>query len=162
MPNTKPKPTGKPSTQEKNQVQQFISNLKIGYINGKNPIARERGIKPKQPPLKASIHAYGDRGVYHRDLKSIQRTFPRTHPKQSSHVFKGTAKETLKLGLKAGSAYLGVPQSYAALPITALFSDFGMEGEKRLNPDRAARLLGYKDANHQQLMIKAHKKKGGK
>lgn len=46
-----PKPTGKPSNKEKNPVQQFISNLKIGYINGKNPIARAmtgHGFRPSK------------------------------------------------------------------------------------------------------------------
>ena len=46
MPNTKPKPADK-----KGPVQEFISNLKIGYINGKNPIARAmtgHGFRPSK------------------------------------------------------------------------------------------------------------------
>lgn len=103
------------------------------------------------------ISSYGDGGVYHRGLKIVDKTFPRTHTKPknnpSSHGYQGGIKETLKLGAKSLASFFGVPASYAAVPITAMFSDFGMEGEKRLNPDRAARLLGYKDKAHQDRMI---------
>ena len=60
----------------------------------------------------------------------------------------------LKLGLKSGAALFGVPPSYSSIPITALFSDFGMAGEERLNPDRAAKLKGFKSKKDQDLKIK--------
>ena len=107
------------------------------------------------------VSSYGSGGVYHRGLKIVDKTFPRTHtkPKPKAHGYQGTIKETMNLGAKALAAFFGYPPSYAAVPITALFSDFGMEGEKRLDPDRAARLLGYKDKAHQDRMIKEQMKR---
>jgi hypothetical protein len=107
-----------------------------------------------------SISSYGDGGVYHRGLKIVDKTFPRSHTKvkPNPHAFQGTTKEILKLGAKSLGAYFGIPASYAALPVTALFSNFGMEGEKKLNPDRHARLLGYKSKADQELKIKEYLK----
>jgi len=113
-------------------------------------------------PTPAPIRSYGDGGVYHRDLKSVSRTFPRTHTKPtptSGHGFKGDTEEVVKLAVKSLAAYFGVPSSYAAVPVTALFSNFGMEGEP---PDRRAQILGYKDAAHQQMMINDAKARGVK
>jgi len=113
-------------------------------------------------PSTRPVRAYGDGGVYHRDIKSTQRTFPRTHTKPkppSGHGFKGDAGDITKLAIKSLAAYFGVPSSYAAVPVTALFSNFGMEGEP---PDRRAQILGYKDAAHQQMMINDAKARGVK
>jgi hypothetical protein len=101
------------------------------------------------------LRNYGDGGVYHREKRTIGRTFPGSHlrikdrPKDN---FK--PQDILKLAIKSGAAFFGVPGSYAAVPITALFSDFGMAGEERLDPDRAARLKGYKDKKDQDLTIR--------
>lgn len=109
------------------------------------------------------LRDYGEGGIYHREKRTVNRTFPRTHtknpvtPKVST---KGSPQDVLKIGLKALAAYFGYPPSYAAVPVTALFSDFGDAGERRLNPDRAAQRLGYKNAKHQQMMIDAAKRQG--
>ena len=105
--------------------------------------------------MSQALRNYGDKGVYHRDLRSVGRTFPRSHlrikdrPKDN---FK--PKDILKLGVKTLGSYLGIPASYAAIPVTSMFSNFGMAGEEKLNPDRAARLKGYKDKKDQDLTIK--------
>ena len=114
--------------------------------------------------MATPISSYGDGGVYHRGLKIVDKTFPRSHKpvKPNPHSFQGSLKEILKLAGKSAAAYFGAPSSYAAVPITALFSDFGQEGERRLDPDRAAQRLGYKNANHQKLMIEAAKRRGVK
>ena len=110
-----------------------------------------------------SISSYGDKGVYHRGLKIVDKTFPRTHhpSKPNPHAFKGTTKEVLKLGAKSLGAFFGIPASFAALPVTALFSNFGMAGEKELNPDRHARLLGYKSKKDQDKKIADYLNKKG-
>ena len=105
--------------------------------------------------MSQALRNYGDKGVYHRDLRSVGRTFPRSHLRikdRPKDHFK--PKDILKLGLKSAAAFFGVPNSYAAVPITSLFSDFGMAGEERLNPDRAARLKGFKGKQDHELKLK--------
>ena len=105
--------------------------------------------------MSQALRNYGDKGVYHRDLRSVNRTFPRSHLRikdRPKDHFK--PKDILKLGLKSGAAFFGVPPSYGAVPITSLFSDFGMAGEEGLNPDRAARLKGFKNKKDHDLKLK--------
>lgn len=112
--------------------------------------------------MPTSLRAYGDKGVYHRDLKSVQRTFPRTHTKTPAKSgFQGTPQEVLKIAGKSAAAYFGYSPSYASVPITALFSDFGQAGEERLNPERAARIQGYKSvADKKKRIADAENKRG--
>jgi outer membrane protein assembly factor BamA len=105
--------------------------------------------------MSQSLRNYGDGGVFHREKRTVQRTFPRTHlktpPKKTDY---SNPKDLLKLGMKTAAAYVGMPNSYAAVPITSLFSDFGMAGEERLNPNRAAQLKGFKNKKDQDLRVK--------
>lgn len=104
--------------------------------------------------MPTALRAYGDKGVYHRDLKSVQRTFPRTHTKvKAKPGFQGSPQEILKIAGKSAAAFFGVPSSYASIPITAMFSDFGQAGEERLNPERAARIQGYKSVADKKKRI---------
>lgn len=114
----------------------------------------------------APVRSYGDGGKYRPSLRTVDRTFPKTHThpsapsvKAGGHGFSGSVGEVTKLAVKSIAAYFGVPSSYAAVPVTALFSNFGMEGEP---PDRKAQLLGYKDAAQQKQMIEAAKARGVK
>ena len=105
--------------------------------------------------MSQALKNYGDGGVYHRDLRSVGRTFPRSHLKIKDRPKDNLKpKDILKLGVKTMGSFLGIPASYAAVPVTSLFSDFGMAGEERLNPDRAARLKGFKSKKDQDQLIK--------
>lgn len=78
------------------------------------------------------------------------KPFPYQHSTQKPGTTPGSVNDVLKIARDSLFAYFGRPSSYKSVPITAMFSNFGLAGEK---PDVRARLLGYSSAADQQAEI---------